>query len=149
MADMLIKIGAIVGLVTGIFTVWDRLARWRPIAYIFATIPGSTYIRIKNLGQVDVIVRHIQAHPPTFNIATDDLVHAIVSGMIDRLPPSVIDPQGKRDFLVFMHPTPPDNARSQRVRFVIHWRKASSTWLPQFPVFPFTTTADIRNMAKG
>jgi hypothetical protein len=149
MIDALIKFGAIVGLATGAFTVWDRLLRWRPIAYIIATNPGSTYIRIKNIGQVAVIVWHIQAYPSTFKIATDHSVHAIVSGVIDRLPPSVVNPQRERDFLFFMHPTPPDDSPKQRVLFVIHWRKASSTWLPQIPIFLFTTTVDIRNMAKG
>ena len=34
--NTLTTVGSLVGLATGIFTVWDRWARWRPIAYSVA-----------------------------------------------------------------------------------------------------------------
>jgi hypothetical protein len=148
MLSALTTFGALVGLATGIFTVWDRWVRWRPIAYIIATTAGSNYIRIKNLGPVDVVIRSIRSHPSMFKVAKDHEVDAIYRGVIDQMPPAVIGAQSERDFLFFTHPTLPDDAPIRTVWFFVNWRKASATWLPQVPVFLITTTSAIRNMAK-
>ena len=148
MNSALTTFGALVGLATGIFTVWDRWGRWRPIAYLIGTTARSNYIRIKNLGPVDVVVREIRTHPSIFKVSKDHSLHGIISGVIKQMPPAVIGAQETRDFLFFTHPTPPEDVPTQRVWFFIYWRKASATWLPQIPLIIMTTTVDIQNMAK-
>src|SRR5262249_59301643 len=61
-------VGAIVGLATGLFTVWDRWARGRPLAWATAEKFGANpleYIRIKNPGHGDLFIRGVRAYPPT------------------------------------------------------------------------------------
>jgi hypothetical protein len=62
-------IGAIVGLATGLFTVWDRWARGRPLAWVTATRRFSgnpeKYICIKNPGPSDVFILGVRVHPKT------------------------------------------------------------------------------------
>jgi hypothetical protein len=65
MVEAIKLIGAIVGLVTGIFTAWDRWARGRPLAWVTAKKLGVNpykYIRIKNPGPADVFIRGVRAY---------------------------------------------------------------------------------------
>jgi hypothetical protein len=68
-------VGAIVGLVTGIFTAWDRWARGRPLAWVTAKKLGVNpykYIRIKNPGPSDVFILAVSVYPSrTYHIAKD------------------------------------------------------------------------------
>jgi hypothetical protein len=124
--------GSLVGLATGVFTVWDRWLRWRPIAYTVAkTNQGGPYIRIKNVGPIDIVT----SRPSTFKIAKGkgDSVKEVAYAMVDKLEPTAIAPQETHDFF-FWERRAVDAPRSRSVWFFIYWRKASSTWLWQIPI---------------
>jgi hypothetical protein len=128
--------GSFVGLATGIFTVWDRWARWRPAAYSVAkTKDGGPYIRIKNLGPMDIIIQRIKSRPSNFGIAKDKgtSVKEVADAMSGKLEPTAIAPQETHDFF-FWERRDVDAPRTRTVWFLIYWRKASSTWLPQIPI---------------
>ena len=93
--------GSLVGLATGVFTVWDRWLRWRPIAYTVAkTNQGGPYIRIKNVGPMDIVVQRIESRPSTFKIAKGKgvSVKEVADAMVDKLEPTAIAPQETHDF---------------------------------------------------
>jgi hypothetical protein len=130
----LTTIGSLAGLATGIFTVWDRWARWRPVAYAVAkTKDGGSYIRIKNLGPMDIIIQRIKSRPSAVKVAKGNSLTDFLHGAIDELEPTAIAPQETHDFF-FWERRDVDAPRTRTVLFLVYWRKASSTWLPQIPI---------------
>ena len=66
MLEAIQLVGAIAGLVTTAFVIWDRWARGRPLAWVTAKKLGANpykYIRIKNPGPADVFILGVRAHP--------------------------------------------------------------------------------------
>jgi hypothetical protein len=82
-------VGSVVGLLTGIFTVWDRWARGRPLAWVIATkrfagTPGEQYICIKNSGHSDVFVLGVSVlpkNPHIYGVAKGHSVRGITSSL--------------------------------------------------------------------
>src|SRR5262245_51330675 len=149
MLETIKLVGAIVGLATGVFTVWDRWVRGRPLAWVTAKQAGAnafTYIRIENPGPADVFIVGVRAHPPIYRVARDHREEAIGDAM-DNVDVNVLLRQGEvYDLPIFQYPDRPKEASSQSVRLAVSWRKTSSTWLWQFPVRVFTSTDDIQRI---
>jgi hypothetical protein len=154
MLETIRLIGAIVGLATGAFTVWDRWARGRPLAWVTIKkiVNPIEYIRIKNPGPADVFILGVRAHPPIYGIAKDHSAGAIVEATLN-IDANVLLWQGETCDLPLIdlrnQAEIPKDAPPQPVRFVIYWRKTSSTWLRQIPVVIMTSTHDIKRMAKA
>ena len=58
--------GAFVGYLTGIFTLWDRLARGRPIACL-AFGPDDALLRISNPGDYSIFILSVTSTPSVFS----------------------------------------------------------------------------------
>jgi hypothetical protein len=84
MLEAITLIGAIVGLATGVFTFWDRLARGRPLAWLTVTIrtggtPADPGIRIKNPGPTDLFIQGVRPHPADiYSVAKDHSIKATI-----------------------------------------------------------------------
>jgi hypothetical protein len=158
LVEAITLVGSIVGLATGIFTVWDRWARGRPLAWVTAEKRFSgnpeEYICVKNPGHSDVFILGVRVHPKTpqiYGVAKDHSVRAISSSFHGNV--NVLLPPGKEQYLPIIElpkdlDAPIDTA-GRRVCFLIYWRKTSSTWLPQFPVIVMTSTDDIKQIAAA
>jgi hypothetical protein len=158
MLEAITVIGAIVGLATGVFTVWDRWARGRPLAWVTARKRFSgnpeEYICIKNPGHSDVFVmgvRVLPKNPQIYGVAKDNSVREISSSFYGDV--NVLLPPDKEYYLPIVEfpkdlDAPIDRA-GRRIFFVIYWRKTSSTWLPQLPVWILTSTDDIQRIAAA
>jgi hypothetical protein len=145
-------VGGIAGLATAAFTIWDRWARGRPLAWptikTFGVNPFK-FIRIKNPGP--------RAYPAgIYGVAKNDSSDAILQATVPQIF-GVADLHAllRRDAeydlpIYYLSKTKMDlegNLPSRRVCFLIFWRKTSSTWLPQFPVWIMTSTRDLDHMA--
>jgi hypothetical protein len=135
--------GGIAGLISAVFLVWDRWARGRPLAGVTAKQVGRdafTHIRINNPGPADVFIVGVRAEPPIYRIAREQSDEAIEEALNDdNADINLLLRQGEvRDLPIYFKL--PKGAPSQRVRFLIYWRKTSSTWLPQFPIPIWTST---------
>jgi hypothetical protein len=158
MLEAITVFGAIVGLATGAFTVWDRWARGRPLAWVTATMRFAgnpeEYLCIKNSGHSDVFIMGVHVlpkNPQIYGVAKDHSVRAISSSFHGNV--NVLLPAGKEQYLPIIEvpknlDAPIDTAR-RRVCFLIYWRKTSSTWLPQLPVWVVTSTDDIQRIAAA
>ena len=105
MTDLITKIGAIVGLATGIFTVWDRLFRARPIAYVHIRGPKGTpyrYVRIANTDKADIQVTDVKCWPRVFAAAKDHSIRSIAEAAIGRAPLALIAPGEDWDFTLII-----------------------------------------------
>jgi hypothetical protein len=145
--------GAIVAFANAVFTVWDRLLRGRPKASLTGALrttgmPPEMYIRISNLGPTDVLIQSVRVRPAIYDVAKDhsakgrkaffegvDLNLLLRSGKEHDLP--IIDLRNAEDVRKNV---------ARRVCFFIHWRKTSSSWLWQPPVWCMTSTRDIQRI---
>jgi hypothetical protein len=65
MLEAIKLIGAVAGLLTTAFVIWDRWARGRPLAWVTATKLGVNpykYIRITNPGPADVFILAVRVY---------------------------------------------------------------------------------------
>src|SRR4051812_16860039 len=117
MTDSFTKFGAIVGLLTGIFTVWDRLLRNRPIAYFHVRGPKGSpfrYVRVKNIDQSDIQIIDIKCWPDIFRVAKDHSVDGIVRATFGQPPLQFVAPDARCDFPVVETPGVAFNALKLR-----------------------------------
>src|SRR5262249_12801372 len=137
---------------------WDRWARGRPLASVTAArwLAGDprTYIHITNPGLSHLFILGVRVHPKTpliYGVAKDHSLKAISSSFYGNV--NVLLPPGKEHYLPIIEApknldAPVDTSR-RRVRFLIYWRKTSSTRLWQFPVIVRTSTDDIKSIAAA
>ncbi len=159
MLEAIKLVGAIAGLMTTAFVIWDRWARGRPLAWVTGKKLGVNpykYIRIKNPGPADVFIRGARAYPSNvYRVAKDHSRRGILEAEFN-IDVNVLLSQGdKCDLPIFEAPKPVEASEDQRnvaerpVRFVIYWRKTSSSWLRQVPVVIWTSTRDIEHIAAA
>lgn len=153
MIQEILNVGSIVGLLTGIYTLWDRLLRHRPSAWIWVAGTSSnflTYVHVKNVAPMDIIILDISARPKRMEIAAGHSVKQI-AGAITQAPAfTVMNAGQEKDFPFFDSPRQTGTqSHDGRIYFAIHWRRASSTWLPQFPVWVLTSSRDIERIGKS
>jgi hypothetical protein len=161
MFESIKSVGAIAGLMTAAFVIWDRWARGRPLAWpTIKTFGGGNpfkFIRIKNPGYGDVFVLDVRAYPAgIYGVAKNDSDDAVLQATMPRIY-GVADLHVllRRDAeydlpIYYLSKNKTDlegNLPSRRVCFLIFWRKTSSSWLPQFPVWVLTSTRDLDRMA--
>src|SRR5216683_1098393 len=147
------EIGAAVGFLTGVYTLFDRFMKGRPIAYLVASGPATNTIlslRVKNVGQQDLVLRRLLSIPRFYEIAKNDSPLGIIEAQFGSFM-TVLPPGGQMDFPVF-------RSKSGRARaveswepcaFVISWRRATCTWLPQIPFCLFTSMRTIEQLKSA
>ena len=146
-------VGSLIGIATGIFVLFDRVLRSRPLAFI--VLKGNRhnplhYIRVKNVGPIDVIIFDIEANPRSFEISTDHSVRGIANAIVNKPSFAILAPGIEQDFPFFRNPKREgEKEYVGRIRFSVYWRKSSSTWIPQAPVYVFASTKDLDSMAES
>jgi hypothetical protein len=157
MLEIFQLMGAIVAFAAGAFLVWDRWARGRPLVVPTIKLAGVNpykYIRIKNPGPGDVFVLGVRAYPPgIYGIAKDHSTDAILQATTPKIygvaDLQVLLPPGEKCDLPIIDLRKNEDAPSRRVRFVISWRKTSSSWLWQVPAGFTIATRDLARMAAA
>jgi hypothetical protein len=140
--------GGIAGLATAAFTIWDRLARGRPLAYV--TLKGSPgnpyqYVRVKNVDRMDILITAIRPSPSRFRISKGHSLRAIVGAAMGERPAAILAPEQEHDFPVIIKSDEP----ASTIWFFISWRRASVTWMPLPPKVISTSTRDLALMAQA
>jgi hypothetical protein len=156
--------GAIVAFATGAFTIWDRWLRGRPLAWLAATTrtggtPADPCIHIVNPGPRGLLIRSVRVLPPAiYAVAKNRDIKPTMAALGDTtveganvLNIVLLRPDQEHDLAIIDRRKDEDVQKniSRRVCFCIYWRKNSSTWLPQLPVFIFTSIASIQRIAAA
>jgi hypothetical protein len=152
MIEAIKLIGSIVGLLTGIFTVYDRYVRGQPIASLsFGTEGTRKYarIRIGNGGPHEAAILNITCTPDVYRLSQDMETRNIVQAVMGREPFFTLKPGENRELFLISRV---ENGlalevKPQRVTFAISWRRGNSTWLPQKPIYVRTDTQTIRKFS--
>jgi hypothetical protein len=147
------EIGVAVGFLTGAYTLFDRFMKGWPIAYLVVSGRATNailHLRVTNAGQQDVVLRGLFSTPRLYEIAKDDSVLGITEAQFKSFM-TVLQPGQQMDFPVF----PSKSGRATGAEswgpcgFVIFWRRATSTWLPQIPVCLFTSRHTIEELKSA
>jgi hypothetical protein len=162
--EIIKTVGSYAGLVSGLFLIWDRLLRGRPLAELSATAriggtPADPCIRITNLGPTALLIRSTRVLPTgIYAVAKNRDIKSISAALGDTTVEGanvlnlLLRPGQEHDLAIIDGPLKGEDARgniSRRVCFCIYWSKNSSTWLPQLPVFIFTSIASIQRIAAA
>ena len=139
--------GALVGLLTGIFTLWDRYARGRPIACV-AFGPNDVLLRISNPGDYSIFILSAKTIPDVFFLSRDKEIRSIIEDQLSDITYWPIEPKGTAEFVIAdrFEGGRKLSLTDQRVRFSIGWRRGSTTWLPQIPVAVRTDTSTVNKI---
>jgi hypothetical protein len=149
MIEAIKLVGSIVGLLTGIFTVYDRYVRGRPIASLsFGTEGTRKYarIRIGNGGAHEMVVLSVKCSPDVYRLSSDMETRNVIQAAMGREQFFTLKPSESSELFLVSRVVNglALEVKPQRVTFSISWRRGNSTWLPQIPVFVRTDTQTIR-----
>jgi hypothetical protein len=163
MLETIKTVGSYAGLVSAAFLIWDRWLRGRPIWEQSATVrrggtPADPCIRITNPGPTGLLIRRARVLPTgIYAVAKNRDIKPIMAALGDATVEganvlNVLLPAGQEHDLAIIDRRNDEDVRkniSRWVCFCISWRKTSSTWLPQLPVFIFTSTGTIQRIAAA
>ncbi len=95
-------VGAIVGLLTGVFVVWERIARGRPLAYIHSSERAGghfVYLHVENRAETPLLVSIFDgSREKFFSIATDHSAEALMAYLLPGVTTIVLAPKVASDF---------------------------------------------------
>jgi hypothetical protein len=142
---LLTEVGAVVGLVSGIFLVVDRFMAGQPIVWParkpeFA--PPIRFLRCMNVSKWDIFIKKIKVIPNVLFVARDDSPEAIADSHYLNLPFETLIPAGETvDFPLGIRG---GDDRSSWFLIIVSWRSARSTGLPKVPVLVFSSLRSLR-----
>jgi hypothetical protein len=142
-------IGSLSGLLSGLFLVWDRMVKGRPVCSITTVKHGSnTYaaLRINNVGVHDVAVLNIRVKPNVYMLSKDFGVDNLLTASLGGKPALMLAPEEKKELMIVPRYTGGgrQDERLRRVVFSVSWRRGNATWLPRIPVRVPTSVAVLK-----
>lgn len=142
-------LGGFLGLVSFVFTLWDRLIRFRPIAWVVAKhndFACNPCLRVKNSAATHILVRRLRSsNPAVFRVGERETIGAAARASVDDAALVMLAPDEEKDFPLWRQP----GKTSGHISFTVSWRAANWTWLPQVPKSAWTTLADVDRMVKA
>jgi hypothetical protein len=142
-------VGALAGLLTGIFTLWDRYARGRPIACV-AFGPKDVLLRISNPGDYSIFILSAETIPDVFFLSSGTSIRSIIRDQLSDITYCPIEPKGTVEFVIAdrFKGDKKLSLTDQSVCFRVIWRRGSTTWLPQIPVTVRTKTSTVNKIRE-
>jgi hypothetical protein len=143
--SLLTEVGAVVGLVSGIFLVVDRFMAGQPAVWP-ARKPGLAppirFLRCMNVSKWDILIKKIKVVPNVLSVARNDSAEAITDAHYLNLPFEALIPAGETmDFPLGIRG---GDDGSSPFLIIVSWRSARSTGLPKVPVFVFSSLRALR-----
>lgn len=149
------EFGAFVGLLTGIFTVYDRLIVGRPLTTISLENPNgyrARNLRCENVSKHDLLIRRIQSWPSWLNVAPDDSPRGVIASMVGEDFGALLPPGETRHFPITVSKgelVDKDSMAWSPFVIVVSWRKSRSVWMPQVPVIIFSSARTLRRLSAA
>jgi hypothetical protein len=144
--SLITEVGAVAGLVSLIFLVWDRLMAGQPLVWParkpeFRAGP-IRFLRCMNVSEWDILIKKIKVIPNVLSIAPDDSAEAITDAHYLNLPFEALIPAGETmDFPLGIRD---GDDGSRPFLIIVSWRSVRSTGLPKVPVFVFSSLRALR-----
>jgi hypothetical protein len=148
----LTEIGALVGFITGVFTVWDRFAVGRPMILIEKTNYKMRDLKCVNLSKEDVILTRIRVLSKHVLVSAGESPQQMAEGLLRTPFMTIIPAGGQATFpIVVKDGALMDDDCRDVVPFIIvvSWRKTRAMWLPQPPKFLFSSVRALRRLNRA
>lgn len=142
-------IGSMVGLATGLFVLFDRLFKGRPVAYFTVRGEGEqkeAVVSINNIGQHDIVILSVKCDPQVYFFVKEVETRDLIKGAMGEVPSFILAHGKERDlyFAAFIENGVAKDLKPQKISIRIDWRPGNSTWLWQYPVIVRTDTNTVR-----
>jgi hypothetical protein len=142
------EIGALIGTITGMFTVLDHFAFGRPVTSIRKSEKHGRDLCCINVSKYDLLITKIWARPRWVSVTYGTSLDAhIDAAMEEQFPISMAAGEERRLPLLIRRGELLEE-RTDLAPFIIivSWRKTRSVWLPQFPVCIFSSARALRQL---
>jgi hypothetical protein len=145
-------VGAVIGIATASFIVYDRLFRDRPIFSLQASRPAGSassvdndiYLRIKNVSDEDIIIDEISISPPHLTFSVDGEVCSIAKAVLREFNQIVVGPLGERLLILII-----TQSEHAPVTITATWRGTRRPWPWKRHVKIHTTVAFIAKLKSA
>jgi len=146
----LTEVGAIAGLASAIFLVWDRCMAGQPVVWPVRKPEfreeSIRFLRCMNVSKWDILIKKIKVIPNVLSISRDDSAEAIADAAFLNLPFQALIPAGEsKDFPLGIRNGEP----SSPFLIVVSWRSTRSTALLKVPVFMFSSVRALRGLDRA
>jgi hypothetical protein len=147
------EIGALIGTITGTFalafSLLDRFAFGRPVTSIRRSEKHGRDLCCINASNYDLLITKMWARPRWVSVIYGTSLDAhIDAAMEEQFPISIAPGEERRLPIIIRKGELLDEDRTDLVPFIIivNWRKTRSVWLPQIPVFIFSSARSLRRL---
>jgi hypothetical protein len=146
----LLDLGSIGGLVTVVFLIVDRFLKGRPSISIEVEPHGHRYLTISTQPGVGVGISAFRSRADVYRVSKDGEISSLLRAQIANVFVATIPGGTTAKFFLIALPDgkPRERPLANRYRWTpiwLSWRKASSLWLPQIPVFSVIDNVWLRN----
>jgi hypothetical protein len=152
-------VGALVGLCTGAFTLWDRLTRGRPVAWLTyvareGTGPNFTELSpklmISNLTDFSIFILKISVTPDVYFLPKDFAIRSLVTSQTENPQYISVGPKASFELLISSRVKDgmPLDLQKQKVSFTIDWRRGDAPDRRRSPIVLKTNSELVTKMAK-
>jgi hypothetical protein len=146
--------GALLGIGTASFIVFDRLYRDRPIFALHvrgqmglaAGLDNEVYLRIKNVTDEDIVIDEISINPAHLTLSIDNEIRSLVSAMVSGFNQIVVGPLGERLLILITTVTEGSSSEFEEVCIMATWRGTRRPWPWKRHVRIRTSVAAIRKL---
>lgn len=151
---MYTEIGAIVGFITGVFTVIDRFLVGRPLTTIQKTDYKMRDLKCMNSSKEDIMLTRIRVLSKHVRVAAGDSPGTMAMALLKMPVRGVIVPAGggqaQFPIVVVDGALMDDDARDVApFAIIVSWRKTSAMWLPQPPNVVFSSVRSLRRLNQA
>lgn len=150
MLHPLVVIGSIVGFITGVYTLIDRVFVRRPSLWFRK---GKNYSRIvlcvQNNDAQDVVVIGSKVRPRIYAVANADFLDATVDAAADTSPYRIIAPGSTAELplITLVKDGKAMDGADRMVWIWLYWRRTGSMRFPRIPLFARLKTSDVVHLS--
>lgn len=148
-------IGALAGLVSAGFLIYDRALRNRPLAFLIP-VEWHAHLTIKNVADETILLDRIKVAPPIISILMGNDTRSVVEAAAEKLYPStsekadrifaVLAPQTERSFGLMFREEFKSADDGTVVTIACDWRNTRKPWPWRRHVDVRTTVGDLRQL---
>ena len=142
------SVGALAGLASAAFLIWDRLKRDRPHASL-GSKARDVELRIENHGDADILIESIKLTPSSFHVALGSTIDDTADALYGPPWTTVVAAKDRGCFRLLTTPAWDALPATAPVRITISWSVERSRWIWQWPITLRTTVGQVRKLAAA
>jgi hypothetical protein len=151
MPHWLVALGSIVGLITGIYTLVEKVLKQRPSAWTTRANArhDNMLVRVRNRADQDIALVGYRVRPPIYMISNSEHLDSIWDASSEDQSYRLIRPEGVADLPLiprFKDGRAMDND-DRRFWIFVFWRRTGSMWLPRIPLLLRMRTSQITRLS--